>query len=125
MSVLSGGIKNWCHSTADAVSEVPERGKDQFLGPADYTLVKTAQDADGRLSCKDTLPHVQLIHVQLVYQASPVHLFKDAAYIFACQPVLLIGVIPSQIEDFAFASDELFVEMLSTVVFQIFSEHLH
>jgi len=95
MSFFSRGIKTG-HSTPDTVSQVPDRGKDQFPGPADYTLVKTARNTVGSLCCKDTLLCVQLIHVQLVvHQASLMHFFKAAAYTVVPQRVLLNGVIPS------------------------------
>ncbi|KAK4831140.1 hypothetical protein QYF61_015443 [Mycteria americana] len=72
--------------------------------PAGHTSFDAAQDTVGFLGCKGTLSgHVEL----LINQYPQVLLLRAALNPFSAQPVFVLGIAPTHVQDFAFGLVEL------------------
>ena len=83
------------HTAPDAISQMVNRGKDHFPGPAYY--INATQYVVGLLCRRDAL----LTHVQLGVHQDPTSFY--AFQLIDHRVVLVRGVIPPWVQDLAFA----------------------
>ena len=73
-------------------------GKNHLLQSAGHASFDAAQDIVGFLGCKHTLPaHVQLF----IHQYPQVLLHRAALNAFIPQPVFVLGIAPTEVQDLA------------------------
>ncbi|KAK4829425.1 hypothetical protein QYF61_004300 [Mycteria americana] len=77
-------------------------GQNHLPQPADHASFDAAQDTVGVLGCEHTLlAHVQLFVQLFIHQHPQVLLGRAALHHFIPQPVLILGVAPTQAQDLA------------------------